>query len=498
MTNAWVTGNLFGRLKLIGTYMKADGSNETRLRRGGRREFRLLRDLALLRGPRRNRELAGADGLLARIRPSRVRRDVQCAGRRRLVRRTAARSPGQALIASLFLNTVTFAGVPAGDLLQPDRRADGRRAPGHRLRRRRDGADARALFGQRRLVAAPAGRPRDPRCLRDHRAGRPGRRIRAHGQHLRRRLHVRGVRRDPDGRLPARRRQPADLPERLHQPGPLQVPGHSGTSRTSSRSGRSSPETHADDDIVEIGYRAKVREFVADVEVSLLKNMLTVRASGGEFATNREILIRVPQDFEIIPTKQKEFGHTWEGGVHFRWKDFSMDAAYLWMNNNGSIPFTVDRFRVVADYFFLKNLGATFEWLDDKYREASGVRPGRRARGLQRKPLLRRFALASLKPLGDRIPPSNRRFPMSKSGFSPRHHDRGARLGRLDRLYRSVVRRHRDPEAGEGRRRRREELPVLSHRRAAEEGCLTTSTTRASGWSPRKTSAAPRKSTARG
>ena len=33
------------------------------------------------------------------------------------------------------------------------------------------------------------------------------------------------------------------------------------------------------------------------------------------------------------------------------------------MNNNGSIPFTVDRFRVLAEYFFLKNLGATFEWL---------------------------------------------------------------------------------------------------------------------------------------
>ena len=29
MTNAWITGNLFGRVKLIGTYIKADGSNDT-------------------------------------------------------------------------------------------------------------------------------------------------------------------------------------------------------------------------------------------------------------------------------------------------------------------------------------------------------------------------------------------------------------------------------------------------------------------------------------
>jgi hypothetical protein len=39
------------------------------------------------------------------------------------------------------------------------------------------------------------------------------------------------------------------------------------------------------------------------------------------------------------------------------------------MNNNGSIPFTVERFRVLAGYFFHKNLGVTLEWLDDKYSE---------------------------------------------------------------------------------------------------------------------------------
>ena len=74
-------------------------------------------------------------------------------------------------------------------------------------------------------------------------------------------------------------------------------------------------ETHADDDIVEIGYSTKVREFVADVEVTLLKNMLTLRGSGGEFLADRQILIRVPQDFDIVPTYQREFGHNWEGGA---------------------------------------------------------------------------------------------------------------------------------------------------------------------------------------
>ena len=43
------------------------------------------------------------------------------------------------------------------------------------------------------------------------------------------------------------------------------------------------------------------------------------------------------------------------------------------MNNNGSIPFTVDRIRVLAEYFFTKNIGADFEWMRDKYDERVAV-----------------------------------------------------------------------------------------------------------------------------
>ena len=128
-------------------------------------------------------------------------------------------------------------------------------------------------------------------------------------------------------------------------------------------------ETHADDDIVEIGYSTQVREFVADFEITLLKNMLTLRGSGGEFLADRQILIRVPENFDIVPTYQNELGHMWEGGLHFQWEALSLDGGYLWMNNNGSIPFTVGRARVLAEYFFTKNLGADFEWLQDVYEE---------------------------------------------------------------------------------------------------------------------------------
>jgi hypothetical protein len=73
--------------------------------------------------------------------------------------------------------------------------------------------------------------------------------------------------------------EPADLPDRLHQPRPLQVPGvwnFQDFLKVGAVFRDGCRRRHR-----QIGYSAKVREFVADVEVSLFKNMLTLRGAGG-------------------------------------------------------------------------------------------------------------------------------------------------------------------------------------------------------------------------
>ena len=85
VTNAWVTGSLFGRLKLIGSYMKADGSNETRYVEADAGNFVSFEISRFFAGLGETVELAGPDGLLAGLGARRVRRHVQRAGRRRLV-----------------------------------------------------------------------------------------------------------------------------------------------------------------------------------------------------------------------------------------------------------------------------------------------------------------------------------------------------------------------------------------------------------------------------
>ena len=129
-------------------------------------------------------------------------------------------------------------------------------------------------------------------------------------------------------------------------------------------------ESHASDDAPEILQSTVLREVLADAEVTLLKGMLTLRASGGEFKANRSILIREPQDFDIVPTFQREMGHTWEGGVTFAWKALTLNGNYMWMGNDGSIPFTINRIRALAEYFVTPRWGLEFEWLWDKYGES--------------------------------------------------------------------------------------------------------------------------------
>lgn len=135
------------------------------------------------------------------------------------------------------------------------------------------------------------------------------------------------------------------------------------------RIGATYQQNRARNDDAAIDYRAAVKEIAADVSVDLFKHAVTIHGSGGEFKVERSILIRQPQDFEIVPTVQDELGQTWEGGVTLAWKAFSFDGAYLWMGNKGSIPFTLNRTRMRAEFFFTANVGLEGEWLRDKYAE---------------------------------------------------------------------------------------------------------------------------------
>ncbi len=237
---------------------------------------------------------------------------------------------------------------------------------------------------------------RDSRRLRDRDSGRPGRRFE-------RRVNTCGggatfaqCGRHPDRRLPPRRRGPADLPDGLHRPGPLRVPGRvelqglpQGRRPSSARPTPTTTSSRSATTRRSGSSRATSRS-------RCFKNMLTLH--GGR----RRVPDEPPDPHPGAPglrrssrPSSRSSATTGRAELHFQSGTISRSTrAYLWMNNNGSIPFTVSRVRALAEYFFTNNLGADFEWHQDKYDGARRLRPGRTARELQRQSLLRRPPLA--------------------------------------------------------------------------------------------------------
>ncbi len=367
VTNAWATANLFGRLKITGSYVQADGSNETQYVEADAGNFVSF-------------EIARFFSGLGETVNSRARTDFWRGSARAEITvlsnvviaggwvENSRVLDGQALISSLYLNTVTYAGVPAGDLLKE---IDANTSV-DQMDRVYDASVTARMLGpfavnagwsqtQQNVTATPDA---SEIVIPGGQGGRYQRRINTYGG---------GASWSQYGFTLTGDYHHDDADQPIFRTDYLSRDRYAFRGLWNCgnlfRIGAQYRETFAQDDIVQIGYKTHLREFTADAEVSLFKDMLTLRGSGGEFLTDRQILIRVPENFDIVPTYQKELGHTWEGGATFHWERLSIQAAYLWMNNNGSIPFTFNRGRVLAEFFFLKDLGATFEWLDDKYTE---------------------------------------------------------------------------------------------------------------------------------
>jgi len=367
VSNAWVTANLFGRVKLTGTYIKADGTNDTGFAEADAGKFVSFELARIFSGLTENVDSRAHTDYWR----GSARAEVTLLPNVSLAGGWAENSrvlDGQALISSLFLDTVTYAGQSAGDLL---REINAQTSVEDTTRTYDANVTARQLGPvavnagwtqvQQNVTATPDA---SEIVIPGGQGGRYERRINTFGggaTFSQWGLTLTADYHHDSADQPIFRTDFIDR-DRLSVRGLYNIADFL-------KVGAYFRDTKASDDVVTIGYDTEVREFQGEFDVTLVKNTLTLHGAGGEFLTNRSILIREPQDFTIVPTEQKELGHNWEGGARFTWKDLTFDAAYLWMNNDGSIPFTVQRIRAVAEYFFTRNLGLDFEWLQDKYDE---------------------------------------------------------------------------------------------------------------------------------
>jgi hypothetical protein len=136
------------------------------------------------------------------------------------------------------------------------------------------------------------------------------------------------------------------------------------------RAGVTAERTTQSNDRPDTGYDARLRQYSGDVEVSPIE-ALHLRASLSQFRSDSNISFRRPETFTIDESIHKEDGHAREAGLAFVRGPFSLDASIARFENRGTSPFNIDRHRLRVTWDFKSKTGLAAEWDRDKYDEPS-------------------------------------------------------------------------------------------------------------------------------
>jgi hypothetical protein len=136
------------------------------------------------------------------------------------------------------------------------------------------------------------------------------------------------------------------------------------------RAGVTAERTNQSDGRPDIGYSAQIRQYSGDVEVVPV-TWLHLHGSVSEFHADSRISFLHPENFAVDQSIQAETGRANEGGVSFMRGPVSLDASLGRFENRGTTPFDIDRHRVRLTYDFKSKTGIAAEWNRDKYSEAS-------------------------------------------------------------------------------------------------------------------------------
>ncbi|MDP9193126.1 MAG: hypothetical protein M3P06_15620 [Acidobacteriota bacterium] len=136
------------------------------------------------------------------------------------------------------------------------------------------------------------------------------------------------------------------------------------------RAGITADETKQSNDHSQIAYDATLRQFTGDLEVTPI-SALTLRASTSRFRSNSNILVRRPENFVIEQSIHIEKGKALEGGLTLNWSRFMFEGNLSHFENEGSLPFELDRSQARLTVQLRDTIGLGAEWAKDEYSEAA-------------------------------------------------------------------------------------------------------------------------------
>jgi len=119
-----------------------------------------------------------------------------------------------------------------------------------------------------------------------------------------------------------------------------------------------------------IGYDGRMREYGGDLEITPVKP-LHLRFSAGKYQAHSTIPYRLPQDFTTGISEQRESGLSLEGGIGLVFSGLTLDGSYARFQNRGSYPFTIDRARFSGEVPVTATFGFVAEWMRDKYNDVA-------------------------------------------------------------------------------------------------------------------------------
>lgn len=136
------------------------------------------------------------------------------------------------------------------------------------------------------------------------------------------------------------------------------------------RVGLTADETKQTNDRNDIRFDSTLRQYTADVEVIPVA-ALTLRASTSRFRSDSSALIRNPEPFTTEESIHVEKGKAIEGGLTLAWSRITFDGDLSHFENEGSLPFELDRSRARLTVQVHERIGIGAEWAKDEYTEAA-------------------------------------------------------------------------------------------------------------------------------
>ncbi|HVT44315.1 MAG TPA: hypothetical protein VMT00_07985 [Thermoanaerobaculia bacterium] len=136
------------------------------------------------------------------------------------------------------------------------------------------------------------------------------------------------------------------------------------------RTGVTAERIDQENDRTGIGYDARSRQLGGDIELAPLASV-RLRGSYSRFENDSAISIRRPENFLIETSIHTEDGEAIEAGLSLFVRKVSLDASFGRFENEGVLPFEIDRGRARLSLDLFTSGGIALEWSRDEYRESA-------------------------------------------------------------------------------------------------------------------------------